>query len=189
MIEEQVLELNPVLKTKKEILAYIDALKAQVKLGMAEETLQEQYAHIEGQIMAMGDSVKANTIVYLKNELKTKLGKYGTATVGENQFLKYFKETYANAVKTKAYTWVLTDVSRITDQQILDTLKTINTYSFKNKLTKEEKQDILPMVQRIVDTQNIRYINQVRSMEGIRKVFNSKIVEVKGRYVLQKMTR
>ena len=33
------------------------------------------------------------------------------------------------------------------------------------------------MLERIVDTQNVRYINQLRSMEGIRKAFRIKVIE------------
>ena len=43
----------------------------------------------------------------------------------------------------------------------------------------------MPMIKRIVDTQNLRLVNQVRSMEGIRKNFRIKIVEVNKRLVIQ----
>lgn len=166
------------LTTKKSILEYMDKLKRLSKTALDEKQLKESYNLIEEAIKAMSEQVKPNTIVYLKNELKTKLGKYSGMQVGrENAFLNFFKETYDTAKKTKEYTWVLADLTKIREQQILDTLKTINTYCFKNKLTQGEKKDIYPMLERIVDTQNVRYINQLRSMEGIRKAFRIKVVE------------
>ena len=166
------------LTTKKSILEYMDKLKKLSKTTLDEELLKASYNLIEEAIKAMSEQVKPNTIVYLKNELKTKLGKYSGMQVGrENAFLNFFKETYDTAKKTKEYTWVLADLTKIREQQILDTLKTINTYCFKNKLTQGEKKDIYPMLERIVDTQNVRYINQLRSMEGIRKAFRIKVIE------------
>ena len=68
-----------------------------------------------------------------------------------------------------------------------DTLKKINTHCMQVGLSREAQKDILPMIQRIIDTQNVRFINQVKSMEGIRKVFRIKIVQEKGRFkILQK---
>ncbi len=178
---------NQPLNTKKNILDYIDVIKKLSKEGLLEGQLQETYLFIEEHIGQMAKTVKPNTIIYLKNELKAKLGKYSGMNVGrENTFLRFFKETYENTKKTKEYTWVLADLNRAREQQILDTLKTINTYCFKNKLTQGEKKDILPMLQRIVDTQNIRYINQIKSMEGIRKVFYIKIIEENGQYKIIK---
>ncbi len=186
---EQLLEAvhGQALTTKKSILEYIDKLKKLSKVGLEEALLKESYTLIEKAINDMSKQVKPNTIVFLKNELKTKLGKYSGVQLGrENAFLKFFKQTYETAKKTKEYTWVLADLTKIREQQILDTLKTVNTYCFKNKLTQGEKKDILPMIERIVDTQNVRYINQVRSMEGIRKAFRIKIVEDNQKFILIK---
>lgn len=186
---EQLLEAvhGQALTTKKSILEYIDKLKKLSKEGLEEALLKESYTLIEKAINDMSKQVKPNTIVFLKNELKTKLGKYSGMQLGrENAFLKFFKQTYETAKKTKEYTWVLADLTKIREQQILDTLKTVNTYCFKNKLTQGEKKDILPMIERIVDTQNVRYINQVRSMEGIRKAFRIKIVEENQKFILIK---
>ncbi len=176
------------LTTKKSILEYMDKLKKLSKTDLDEEQLKASYTLIEEAIKGMSEQVKPNTIVYLKNELKTKLGKYSGMQVGrENAFLNFFKETYETAKKTKEYTWALADLTKIREQQILDTLKTINTYCFKNKLTQGEKKDILPMIERIVDTQNVRYINQLRSMEGIRKAFRIKVVEEEQKFKIMKI--
>lgn len=189
-IFEQVGE-GKALNTKKNLLDYMDKMRELCKNGsLDEKQAQEVYEFIEKNIMAMGEVVKANTIVYLKNELKLKLGKFAKATATkDNAFVNFFKQTYDSAVKTKEYTWVLADVTKIKEQQILDTLKTINTYCFKSRLTADEKKDIYPMIERIVDTQNVRLINQVRSMEGIRKAFRIKIVEENKRFKIIKVKR
>ncbi len=166
------------LTTKKNILEYIDVIKKLSKETLDVNSTKASYKLIEEAISQMSEQVKPNTIVFLKNELKAKLGKFSGVQVGrENAFLNFFKQTYAEAKKTKEYTWVLADLTKIREQQILDTLKTVNAYCFKNKLTQGEKKDIYVMIERIVDGQNVRYINQVRSMEGIRKAFRIKIIE------------
>lgn len=179
------LEAKP-LNTKKNILEYIDQIRKLAKEGMQEAEVKKVYEWIEKQIEAMGQNVKINTMVYLKNELRTKLGKFAAPTKGEeNAFVRFYKQTFENQVKTKEYTYALMDLSRLNEASVLETLKTINTYCLKNKLSPKEKEDIMPMIKRIVDTQNLRLINQVRSMEGIRKNFRIKIVEVNKRLVIQ----
>lgn len=179
------------LNTKKNLLEYMDKMREISKSGaLDEEQVKEVYEFIENSIMAMSETVKANTIVYLKNELKTKLGKFAKVSAAkDNAFINFFKQTYADAVKTKEYTWVLADPTKIREQQILDTLKTINAYCFKSRLTDGEKKDIYPMIERIVDTQNVRLINQIRSMEGIRKAFRIKVVEENKRFTIIKIKR
>ena len=179
------------LNTKKNILEYMDKVREVSKSGaLDQEQITASYQLIEKNIMAMSETVKPNTIVYLKNELKLKLGKFAKVTATkDNAFIEFFKQTFADAIKTKEYTWVLADPTKIREQQILDTLKTINTYALKNKLTASEKKDIYPMIERIVDTQNVRLINQIRSMEGIRKAFRIKVVEEERRFKIIKIRR
>ena len=179
------LEAKP-LTTKKNILEYIERIRKLAKDGMQEAEVKKVYDWIETQIDAMGSEVKVNTLVYLKNELRNHLGKYMISSYGEeNAFLGFYKKTFANEVKTKEYTYALVDPSRISDISILETLKTINTYGLKNKLTQKEKEDIMPMIKRIVSTQKVRLINQLRSMEGIRKNFNIRVVEVNKRFEIE----
>lgn len=170
------------LNTKKNILEYIEVIRKLSKETLTVEQVEESYELIEKKIMEMGESVKPNTIVFLKNELRKALGKFVIAKANENAFLKFFKQTYEEEKKDKAYTFVLADLTSIREQQILDTLKTINTYCFNTKLTGSEMKDIRPMIERIVDTQNVRLINQLRSMEGIRKAFRIRVVEEKGKF-------
>lgn len=176
---------NVPLTTKKSILDYIDQIKKMSKETLSEEQLEEVYLFIDEKINDMGQIVKVNTLAYLKNELKNKLGKYaGSNRSEDNAFLRFYKETYKNHIKTKEYTWAMMDLSKLQDVSVLETLKTINTYALRNKLTKEEKDDIWPMLKRMVDTQNLRIINQVRSMEGIRKAFKIKIVKKDYRFCI-----
>lgn len=178
------------LNTKKNILEYMDKIRELSKNGLEEKNTKETYIFIEKSIQDMSASVKPNTIVFLKNELKSKLGKYSGVAVGkENAFLTFFKQTYEDAKKTREYTFVMADITKIREQQIIDTLKTINAYCFKNKLTQSEKKDTMVMIERLVDGQNIRYINQLRSMEGLRKAFKIKVIEEENRYKILKLKK
>jgi len=166
------------LQTKKSILEYIDTIKKLAKSELTQEQVKESYLFIDAQIEVLAKDIKVNTMVYLKNELRSKLGKFAPENKSEdNEFLRFYKQAFENGVKTKEYTWALVDLSKLSETSILETLKFINTYSLKTKLTPKEKEDIFPMIKRIVDTQNLRLINQLRSMEGIRKAFRIRIIE------------
>lgn len=181
------LEAKP-LQTKKGVLEYIEVIRKLTKEGLQEAEAKKVYEWIEKQIEAMGHDIKVNTMIYLKNELRNKLGKYAPENKGQdNAFLKFYKQTFEHQTKTKEYTYALNDLSRLSEKGILETLKTINTYGLKQKLTPKEKEDIMPMIKRIVDMQNLKYINQLRSMEGIRKNFRIKIVEVDKRFFIKKI--
>ena len=174
------------LTTKKNILEYMEVIRQLAKDGMQEAEVKKVYEWIETQIDAMGNEIKVNTLVYLKNELRNHLGKYMLSAYGEeNAFLGFYKKTFANQVKTKEYTYALADPSRISEISVLETLKTINTYCLKNRLTPKEKEDIMPMIKRIVNTQKVRLINQLRSMEGIRKNFKIKVIKVDKRFEIK----
>ena len=176
------------LKTKKSILEYIDIIKKLAKSELTQEQVKESYLFIDVQIEALANDIKVNTMVYLKNELRSKLGKFAPENKSEdNAFLRFYKQAFEHQVKTKEYTWALMDLSRLSETSVLETLKSINTYSLKTKLTPKEKEDILPMIKRIVDTQNLRLINQLRSMEGIRKAFRIRIIECNKRFSIKKI--
>lgn len=181
------LEAKP-LNTKKNILEYIDIVRKLAKNDLNEEQIKATYAFIDEHIEILGQNIKVNTMVYLKNELRNKLGKFTPENKGQdNAFLTFYKQAFANQVKTKEYTWALVDLSKLSEVSILETLKTINNHALRSKLTGKEKEDIRPMIKRIVDTQNLKLINQIRSMEGIRKAFGIKIVEVNKRFEIKKI--
>lgn len=163
--------------TKKAILDYIEEVKKKEKLGADEEVLQKEYLVIVEAIEQLKEKVKPNTTAYLQNQLKNALGKYQPVQENEtNYFIEFFKEAYPEGKRRKDFTWVLADNSKISVEQILHTLKYINAYCLKQKLSQEAKKDILPMIEKIARTDSLRHINQVRSMEGIRKAFKIKIV-------------
>lgn len=168
----------PELITKKQVLDYIQQVKQMQKEGLEDSQLEQAYTHISQSIDAMKEKVKPNTIAYLKTQLDHGLGKYKPLEMilAINYFIEFFKEAYPDGKRRKEYTWVLADPSRITVEQILHTLKYINGYCLKERLKKEAKEDILPMIERIAKTNSLKHINQVRSMEGIRKALRIKII-------------
>lgn len=171
-------QIEQKLTTKKEILEAIEAIKKSEKESLNHSALEEAYMTISDAIDAMKDKVKPNTTAYLKTQLDTKLGKYKPLEkqLEVNYFIEFFKEAYPEGKRTKAYTWVLADFNHITVEQILHTLKYINAYCLKERLHKEAAKDILPMIERIARTDSLKLINQIRSMEGIRKALRIKII-------------
>lgn len=167
-----------ILNTKKSILDQIEVVKNDEKQGMNEAELIVLYNEIDDAIEAMRPIVKTNTIMFLKNQLKNNLGKYEPLEkqLEVDYFIEFFKQAYPPGKRRKEFTWVVTDKNRITIDQILETLKFINAYSMKKKLTKEEKLAILPMIERIAYTDSMVHINQLRSLEQLRKVLRFKIV-------------
>ncbi|PHV72062.1 hypothetical protein CS063_00865 [Sporanaerobium hydrogeniformans] len=166
------------LTTKKNLLEYMEILRQFSKQALDENQLQESYIFIEEHIQKMSKQVKANTLVFLKKELEAKLGKFKKEKKKtEDYFLEFFSQTYPQNKRTREYTFVLADKNRISDTQVLETLKRVNTFCLKGKLTKEQKEDIFPMIERMVDTQSLGFINQLKSMEGLRKAFGFRIVE------------
>lgn len=176
------------LQTKKSILEYIETIRKLAKSELTQEQVKESYLFIDVQIEALASDIKVNTMVYLKNELRNKLGKFAPENKSEDStFIKFYKQTFEDQVKTKEYTWALMDLSKLSEANIIETLKTINTYALKTKLTSKEKEDIFPMIKRVVDSQNLRLINQLRSMEGLRNAFCIRIIEVNKRFEIKKI--
>lgn len=175
---------QPMLTTKKSILEAIETTRQKAKAQLLSEAeIQKRYNEINESIQAL--NVKVNTMVYLKDKLRTELGKFISQKEVDHAFVRFYKQTFQNQVKTKDYTYNLMDLSRLKIEAVLATLKTINTYGLKHKLTEQEKADIMPMIERIVDTQKVHLINQLRSMEGIRKNFKIRIVETHKRFEIQ----
>ncbi|MDF2878316.1 MAG: hypothetical protein K0S30_1412 [Clostridia bacterium] len=175
------------LNCKKHILEYIDVIKLLSKEQLTGEQLETVFTHIESSISQMSDLIKANTILQLKKELMAKLGKFRSKNekVFQNHFLKFFTEAYPKNKRYKEYTWVLMDLSKINDDQILHTLKYINAWCLKDKLSPDEKKDILPMIEKLIQKGHLKYINQVKSLEGINKAFHMRIVEHEGRFTIK----
>ncbi|MGL5676098.1 MAG: hypothetical protein ACRDDX_06780 [Cellulosilyticaceae bacterium] len=165
------------LETKKAILDRIAEVKQEEKNGASVEALEAEYEVIIQAIEAMKGKVKPNTIAYLRTQLKNTLGKYEPYIEEKvDHFIEFFKEAYPDGKRRKDYTVVLIDKNKITVDQILQTLKYINGYCLKNRISYEVKKDIFPMIEKVAKTDSLRHINQVRSMEGIRKALKIKII-------------
>ena len=84
------------LNSKKNILEAIEIIKPLAKEGLESDKTQEIYTIIYKSIEEMNKVVKANTIMYLKNQLKSGLGKYVENKDPKeiNYFLEFFKEAY-----------------------------------------------------------------------------------------------
>ena len=67
---------NKELNTKKHILEYIEITRMLKKENVDENQIIETYNYIYNQIEGLKTSVKTNTMMYLKNTLKSQLGKY-----------------------------------------------------------------------------------------------------------------
>ncbi len=173
-----------VLSSKKHIVEYIDHIKQLSKEKISEKQAKEAYLFIEEQIEKMKATIKPNTILQLKKELNTKLGKFAPKKQNQqgNHFLRFFTEAYPKNKRYKEFTWVLMDLSRISDEQILHTLKYINAWCLKNKLNASEKRDIIEQTEKLVAKGNLKYINQVKSLEGLNKGLGIKIIDAGGQF-------
>ncbi|MGL5244775.1 MAG: hypothetical protein ACRC7R_06310 [Sarcina sp.] len=171
------------LVSKKTILEYIDIIKDLKQDEITKEQIEETYKFIYKSIEGMISIVKTNTIMYLKNQLKSKLGKYVTNKDPKetNYFLDFFKEAYPPNKRKKDYTYVLMDINRITKEQIWNTLTYINAWCLNknNILSLEQKKDIIKMINVLLKSKDIKYINQIKSLEKLQKVLSIEIVTLK----------
>lgn len=174
------------LNTKKNILEYIDITKVLRQNDLSKEIIQETYTFIYDAIEEMSSIIKVNTKMYLKNQLKAQLGKYVMDKDPKpiNYFIEFFKEAYPANNRRKDFTWVLMDISKITDEQIWTTLAYINGWCLKdnNKLDENQKKDIIKMVELLVSRSNLRYINNTRSLEKLLNNLNIKIITSKDKF-------
>ena len=167
------------LNSKKNILESIEIIKPLAKEGLESKSIEE-----------MNKVVKANTIMYLKNQLKSGLGKYVENKDPKeiNYFLEFFKEAYPPNNRRVGYTRVINDFSKITYEQIWETLTFINRIVIKTKrrLGEEEKEDIIKNINNLLMSGKIEYINQVKSLEKLLNVLNVKVVNYKEGFKLKK---
>lgn len=171
---------NKKLDCKKNILEYIDLTRI-LKKGRAEDhQIEDTYEFIYKKIEEMGTNIKPNTSMYLKNELKKQLGKYVLEKDPKpvNHFIEFFKDAYPPNARRKDFTWVLMDINNITEEQLWTTLTYINRICVKAnfRFTDEEKRDIKGAVELLVKRNNLKYINQVKSLEKLTNILNIKIV-------------
>ena len=182
--------LGKELNSKNNILEAIEIIKPLAKEGLESDKIQEIYTIIYKSIEEMNKVVKANTIMYLKNQLKSGLGKYVENKDPKeiNYFLEFFKEAYPPNNRRVGYTRVINDFSKITYEQIWETLTFINriVIKTKRKLGEEEKEDIIKNINNLLMSGKIEYINQVKSLEKLLNVLNVKVVNYKEGFKLKK---
>jgi hypothetical protein len=179
---------NKELATKKNVLEYIDIIKILKKSEIDPDQMQSVYNFVYEKIDEMKSLIKPNTIMFLKNELKKQIGKYVFEKEPEttNHFIEFFEEAYPPHERRKDFTWVLMDVSKISDEQIWTTLKYINFCCLKGaKLSSDEKKDIIKEVKRLVGRKNIKNINNVRSLDTLNKELGIKITSKRDIYKVE----
>ena len=138
----------------------------------------------------MSDKVKPNTIMFLQNKLKAQLGKYVSVKDPKIQstFLEFFKEAYPKGERRKDFTWVLIDINNISEEQIWHTLTYINRECLEGFiLDDDEINDIIEMIEKLISKNDIKYINDVRSLEILNNILNIKIVKEKDKYKVKRM--
>lgn len=177
------------LSTKKNILEYIEVARSLKKRGASDEFIQDTYKFIYDNIDALGSTIKVNTNFYLKSQLKAAIGKYVVEKDPKpiNYFIEFFKEAYPPNARRKDFTWVLTDINKIANEQIWTTLTYINSWCLKdeNKLDKTQKTDIIKMIELLVSRKDVKYINRVRSLEGLTNRLDIKIVSLKDGFLVK----
>ena len=170
------------LDCKKNILEYIDIVKILKKEDASEDQIVDTYNYIYENIDNLNESVKPNTIMYLKNSLKSQLGKYVKEKDPKlvNHFIEFFKAAYPENNRRKDFTWVLMDISSITEEQVWTTLTYINRECLNNnlKLNYNQKQDIVKVIEKVVSKNNIKFINNVKSLSHLTNILRISIVSV-----------
>lgn len=173
---------NKELNCKKNILEYIDIVKVLKKENVSEEQIKDTYNYIYEHIEGLKDSIKPNTMMYLKNSLRSQLGKYVKEKDPKpvNYFIEFFKEAYPANARRKDFTWVLMDIDSISEEQIWTTLTYINRECINNNLilNSNEKKDIVKVIKKLISTNNIKYINDLRALKQLTDALNIGIVSV-----------
>ncbi len=74
--------------------------------------------------------------MYLKNSLKSQLGKYVKEKDPKpiNNFIEFFKAAYPENSRRKDFTWVLMDINSISEEQAWTTLTYINREFLSNSM-------------------------------------------------------
>jgi len=173
---------NKELNCKKHIIEYIDLTKVLKKENVREEQIKDTYNFIYEHIEGLKDSIKPNTMMYLKNILKSQLGKYVKEKDPKpvNHFIEFFKEAYPENKRRKDFTWVLMDIESISEEQIWTTLTYINAECLNNnlRLNSDQKKDILEIIEMSVRKNNIKFINKIRSLKRLGEILNISIISV-----------
>lgn len=173
---------NKELDSKKHILEYIDITGMLKKENLREEQIKDTYNYIYERIEGLKDSIKPNTMMHLKNTLKSQLGKYVKEKDPKpvNHFIEFFKEAYPEDKRRKDFTHVLMDLNSISEEQIWTTLAYINRECLNNNLNLNsvQKKDIVGVIEKAVSKNNTKFINKLRSLKQLTDRLNIHIVSV-----------
>ena len=180
------------LNTKNNILEYIDLVKILKQEGVPQDLIEGTYKLINLSIDEMKSKVKPNTIMFLQNKLKDQFRKVMIIKQEQkvdNNFIKFFKRAYPEGKRNRNFTYVLIDNSKISAEQIWTTLTFINRGCIKQQLfiTLDEKIDIIDAIEKLVAKKDIKYINQLKSMDKLLRILNIKISEDKKGFKVVKL--
>ena len=180
------------LDTKNNILEYIEISKILKQDGIPKEIIENTYHLINESIDKMKSKVKPNTIMFLQNKLKDQFRKVIIIKQEpkiDNTFIKFFKRAYPEGKRNRSFTYVLIDNSKISSEQIWTTLTYINRECIKQHLylLSNEKKDIIDMMQKLIDKKDIKYINQMKSMDKLLRILNIKIVDDKNGFKIKSL--
>mgnify|MGYP000273468867 CR=1 FL=1 len=180
---------NKKLDTKKHILEYIDITKVLKKEKASGDQIKDTYNYIYDHIEGLKETIKPNTMMFLKNSLKSQLGKYVKEKdpKPENHFIEFFKKAYPEDKRRKDFTWVLMDLDSISEEQIWTTLTYINREFLNNNLNLNSSQvkDIVAVIEKSIRKNNIKYINKIRSLKQLTDRLNMYIVNVDGEFKIR----
>jgi hypothetical protein len=170
------------LNCKKHILEYIDITRVLKKESASEDQIRDTYNYIYEHIEGLKDSIKPNTMMHLKNSLRSQLGKHVKEKDPKpvNHFIEFFKEAYPENKRRKDFTWVLMDINSISEEQMWTTLTYINRECLNNELHLNAAQvkDIVEAIEKSVSKNNIRFINKLRSLKQLTDRLHISIVSV-----------
>lgn len=180
------------LDTKNNILEYIEISKILKQNGIQKEIIENTYDLINESIDNMKSKVKPNTVMFLQNKLKDQFRKVIIIKQEpkiDNTFIKFFKRAYPEGKRNRSFTYTLIDNSKISSEQIWTTLTYINRECIKQHLylLSDEKKDIIDMMQKLINKKEIKYINQMKSMDKLLRILNIKIVDDKNGFKIKKL--
>ncbi len=171
---------NKELSSKKNILEYIDITRVLKEGTVNEEQIKDTYNFIYDHIESLKDLVKPNTLMYLKNNLKSQLGKYVKEKDPKpvNHFIEFFKSAYPENNRRKDFTWVLMDINSISEEQAWTTLTYINKgcLSKELKLNSIQKKDIVKVIEKLVGKGNVKFINNIKSLKQFTDILGITII-------------
>ena len=86
---------------------------------------------------------------------------------------------------------ILLDINNISDEQIWTTLKYINRECLNEDLflDDEEIEDIVKVIGKLVRNNNIKYINDIRSLSTLNSILKIKVIEDKGKFKVKRLEK